>query len=175
MEHKWTFNADENSVLNHYLESWRNGGRPKRVEIGGKAWEEIKNLNNSFPGDEKRKKEKKKVVVCYITFMTWFYRILQEIVDWFNHHGRKRASKEKYKFGKRWNRRLVIAKEKPEELKAEIRKYTAAPEGSTDYMSFYQTGLNDLIQTLTLSEVLKAKETAKLWNGRGPPPDIQAK
>lgn len=122
----------------------------------------------------KAKSRRKKYVFHPINFFS-IYNILQEIQEWFNDNGRKRISKEKFKFGKRWNRRLVIAKEKPEALKTEIRKLTAAPEGSTEYMSFYQTGLTNLIKTLKSGEVSKAKETAKLWNGRGPPPDIQAK
>lgn len=175
MERKWTFSGGELNVLDHYLESWRNGDRPKRVEVGGKAWEEIKNLNDSFPGGEKGRKEKKKVTILPHIYLIHPSNLLQEIQDWFNVYGRKRLSKEKFKYGKRWNCRLVIAKQKPEGLKAEIRKLTSAPEGTTDYMSFYQTGLTNLIQTLDQAEVSKAKETAKLWNGRGPPPDIQAK
>ena len=63
MERKWTFTGEALNILDHYLEGWRNGDRPKRVEVGGKAWEEVKNLNGSLTKNEKSKREKRKVSI----------------------------------------------------------------------------------------------------------------
>lgn len=63
---KCRFTGDELAVLDNYRDSWKNATRPKRTEIAGKAWEEIKQLNNKFVNDEPGKKLKKKVCLGFI-------------------------------------------------------------------------------------------------------------
>ena len=48
---------EEKTILENYLASWQTAPRSKRVEIGGKAWEEIK-LLHSFENEKAKKSHK---------------------------------------------------------------------------------------------------------------------
>jgi hypothetical protein len=69
-----------------------------------------------------------------------------------------------------------LAQEKTEELESKISEMTGgAKPGTKEYMSFYQKGLNKLMDKVEENEIDEAKALAEKWNNEGTPDDIKAK
>jgi hypothetical protein len=87
-------------------------------------------------------------------------------------NGRQRKEKKLIK-SRNFTYRHVVAYEKKEDLEDEVRRVSGSIPGTTQYFAKYQASLKVLCDSLTDDELKYYTATAKEWNERMPPKDIQ--
>jgi hypothetical protein len=75
--------------------------------------------------------------------------------------------------GRKYALRHVVAHERKGEVEEETRALSGASPGTREYFAKYQAGLNAVCDRLTGEELEEYKATAREWNERTPPKEIQ--
>ena len=69
---------------------------------------------------------------------------------------------------------MIIAENHRHRVHAETKRLAGdATPGSQAFLGHYQSALSNIVNSLSEKEVEEAKETAKEWNSRGPPAEVQ--
>jgi hypothetical protein len=94
---------------------------------------------------------------------------------WFYNHGRKRASKDKLNYVRKWTLKLVVGHVKKAEVEEICREETQALPGTQEYIAGYQKALAKVVEDLDEEELSEFQDMVKEWNENKPPPEMQQK
>ena len=69
---------------------------------------------------------------------------------------------------------MILAETYRDQIHTDTKELAGnAPAGSQEFLGQYQIALSKFIESLGDEEIEAAKETAKDWNSRGPPAEVQ--